>query len=421
MSTETTFTCGGCSKSYKWKPELAGKKVRCKCGQVIEVPQAAPAEDADLYDLAPDPTPAKPPKPSNLSNPADPSNPPRVVSQPVPGAAAAAAPAAPILAYHRPSPVAAATSGPRRAANDELLNQIGSPVRDLYVPIALAILGVVLTYIHYMVMENESFTVASVYVFGTTVINLVFIFLGLLAAVKWMDLGLGPIGTAAIKIVGIAIFPGSVSLLLGNFSLGGGAFYFSLTASLLITYGLLSAFFDMDLGEAMMATSLIWVIQTFVGSMLFVALMHGFGGPMLSGIGGGGGGGSSAGTVLMSSNDSSAEQDAAKFAADSANPEARAFLKQTGASWGGLDGKTARKIVDGLYAQKAKRVLAAGLTTENGTTEAGTLVVELPDDPAQRKDLLNWVQNRMAKSVEDVEFTAREGTKFLLLEFEGTD
>lgn len=34
----TTFSCGSCGKKFVWKPELAGKKVRCKCGQAIPVP-----------------------------------------------------------------------------------------------------------------------------------------------------------------------------------------------------------------------------------------------------------------------------------------------------------------------------------------------------------------------------------------------
>src|SRR5688500_8569735 len=52
------FACSACGKQYKWKPELAGRKVKCKCSHVMIVsktPPAAPPEadvnDA-LYDLA---------------------------------------------------------------------------------------------------------------------------------------------------------------------------------------------------------------------------------------------------------------------------------------------------------------------------------------------------------------------------------
>lgn len=47
--------CPSCGKDYRFKPELAGRKVKCKCGQVIALPTEAPAtDDGGLYDLAPD-------------------------------------------------------------------------------------------------------------------------------------------------------------------------------------------------------------------------------------------------------------------------------------------------------------------------------------------------------------------------------
>src|SRR3954468_20878395 len=57
------FSCTGCGKSYAWKPEIAGKRVKCKCGTVITVPQTNPVEQQepeDLYDIAPDEAPAAP-------------------------------------------------------------------------------------------------------------------------------------------------------------------------------------------------------------------------------------------------------------------------------------------------------------------------------------------------------------------------
>ena len=60
------FSCEGCNRSYTWKPELAGKRVKCKCGHVMtvsELPPSPPVAEADaLFDLAPDPEQAKPKK-----------------------------------------------------------------------------------------------------------------------------------------------------------------------------------------------------------------------------------------------------------------------------------------------------------------------------------------------------------------------
>lgn len=37
------FSCDACGKAYSWKTELAGRRVKCKCGQTMSVPQDDPA------------------------------------------------------------------------------------------------------------------------------------------------------------------------------------------------------------------------------------------------------------------------------------------------------------------------------------------------------------------------------------------
>ena len=65
MAGGATFSCDACGKQYPWKPELAGKKAKCKCGAVLNVPAqpqaaraavrtpvavaAAPVESAEGY------------------------------------------------------------------------------------------------------------------------------------------------------------------------------------------------------------------------------------------------------------------------------------------------------------------------------------------------------------------------------------
>lgn len=51
------FACEGCGRSYRWTPQMAGRRVKCKCGQVMLAPSAlssAPVEEVedDLYALA---------------------------------------------------------------------------------------------------------------------------------------------------------------------------------------------------------------------------------------------------------------------------------------------------------------------------------------------------------------------------------
>ena len=76
--TGPKFACASCGKEYKWKPELAGKKGKCKCGGVLSIPAEEPVEDAepepsldDLYDISDD-APKKAPAYAAAAAPAPP-------------------------------------------------------------------------------------------------------------------------------------------------------------------------------------------------------------------------------------------------------------------------------------------------------------------------------------------------------------
>src|SRR6476660_6093452 len=57
-SSEPKFNCSKCGKEYRWKPELAGKKAKCKCGAVVPVPAQAPAAPRAAAKPAAKPKPA---------------------------------------------------------------------------------------------------------------------------------------------------------------------------------------------------------------------------------------------------------------------------------------------------------------------------------------------------------------------------
>jgi predicted RNA-binding Zn-ribbon protein involved in translation (DUF1610 family) len=50
MSTETTaqakFGCPACGRQFSWRPEIAGKRAKCKCGAAVPVPAESPAAAA---------------------------------------------------------------------------------------------------------------------------------------------------------------------------------------------------------------------------------------------------------------------------------------------------------------------------------------------------------------------------------------
>src|SRR5258708_17434022 len=45
-SEPSSFDCQACGKQYRWKAELAGKRVKCKCGAPLTVPKAPASEVA---------------------------------------------------------------------------------------------------------------------------------------------------------------------------------------------------------------------------------------------------------------------------------------------------------------------------------------------------------------------------------------
>ena len=56
MQTPTQFSCDACGRNFAWRPDLAGLKVRCKCGDAIRVPRPLTA-------MPPAPPPSAPPPP----------------------------------------------------------------------------------------------------------------------------------------------------------------------------------------------------------------------------------------------------------------------------------------------------------------------------------------------------------------------
>src|SRR5438034_255473 len=65
MPNPGLIVCTSCRKAYRWKPELAGKRVKCPCGVVLTIPASDPsqADDPnDIYGLAEDEQQAKPRK-----------------------------------------------------------------------------------------------------------------------------------------------------------------------------------------------------------------------------------------------------------------------------------------------------------------------------------------------------------------------
>jgi hypothetical protein len=137
------FLCPGCRASFGWKPQYAGRKIRCKCGQVFmppDPPAAAPEPETDAYDVNDDAPPARPAPVHRVTPVAE---------------AAAPAPAAPPPPSDRLAGVAAIYGHRARPVTQEPADDEASPLKDLYLPLALLVLGLGLRILQLVVASGN--------------------------------------------------------------------------------------------------------------------------------------------------------------------------------------------------------------------------------------------------------------------------
>jgi hypothetical protein len=408
------FTCSGCGKQYKWKPELAGKRVKCKCGTTVQVPVGAQdLEEPEMYDLAP----ASVPMPHAKTGAAAPIAPPQIgiagtaaalspvsaVMGPQPvgsgqGAAVGGAPAAPVLAYASARP-------PRQATDDEQEIAAAARRRDFFLPIGLIAGGTVLSFYNAMAEYPVGLVGAGIIVTVSFIIDMAMILTACMIMVKIMDMSLGSPGQAILKVCAVAIAPDAigdlVTMWMGPMS---GMFVWSLT--LVMYFILFKIFFDLDGTEMVILTMLIWLIRTWVGFLLVHMLLSGMMDRAITTI-------SQATTpppppaavqvikVRVPPAGTAAQIDLA--AADALSrynaAEARVWLADDGERrLGSLSPMESAREVARLYQMSAVEVWVINLVedVDAGTEEPATeIVVKLPGRGGLRANLMNWRNSLM--------------------------
>lgn len=302
------FVCEGCGRSYRWKPELAGRKVKCKCGQVmiapkalapvaVSVPAEAEVDEDDLYTIAGDK-----PKPKarhkqmlpegtehcpacdaflvigakicvqcgfDLVTGKAPPKPTAVVDDgttafkddpPVATVAKPAAVAAPTLAYK---------AAPLKKEIESVIE--GSPLKDFWAPIALILIGTVVEYAALMMVEKgASFVGVSILVGISMVFNVVIMLLGILVAAKVADMGFGHPIQAILKLGAIAICTPAVQHMIGALT---GVGLVGAGISLIIYFALFMWLFELDMGEAQIVVGIVWILNNLAWVFLFGMLV----------------------------------------------------------------------------------------------------------------------------------------------------
>ena len=309
------FSCNSCQKTYAWKPQLAGKRVKCKCGSPISVPSedpaladAPPAEFEDFYALAQGEAvdePVAAPPPVARAAPA--------LAVAGAGASIAPAPVRPAKRGGGGAPVGG-NAGAGRRPNLLGYAQMGGgrkrlgteeegsgdvyfhPVKDVYIPAGLIVLGTVLSIFYLLYNEQVSSLGTAIFAFSIfTLFNLLITIPGILLTIRLFDLGIGPLGPGLLKLAACAIAPGAIGDVISMFMTGSLGGYIGWCISVGIAVFIFMKLLDFDFIETLFCASIIFVVRTWIVYALMIALFSSVLGPAFRGgfnpFGGGGGGG----------------------------------------------------------------------------------------------------------------------------------
>ena len=271
------FKCPGCGAGFGWKPQYAGRKIRCKCGQVFMPPDpaavaAVDVSEPDPYALSDDATPP-PPAATVAARRPQPVN--QVISPPAAAVSHSARPADPSVL-----PASVTALYPRRTrqvVQEEAAEVEGSPLKDLYVPLALLALGLGLRVAQLLVANNnrsnkwggdvntpdDAKRAVLLAVFQMVIASGVMI-AGAVLAATILNLNLGSIGKAGLKLCSIAVFAAGVASWVAIFDRDRHSITGLMVALhiVVITYWIgLVYLFSLELQETLLAVSIISLLH----------------------------------------------------------------------------------------------------------------------------------------------------------------
>lgn len=427
--TETKISCDGCGRQYKWKPEIAGRKVRCKCGSILTVPQAQPEppQEDDLYSFADEIV-------SSVQSGGGAVAP----IAPIAMASSAAAvppikPIAPVVTPARsavPSPMLGYQTRPtqRQVEQGSALGIEGSMGKDLILPIAMILGGTVLNFITLCVIGSAPFGEAALWIGVSSILSTLLIAVGCFAAIKLLDFSLGAPLQALLKVAAVAIAPDAVGDLITAVVPFGGMLAIFLTLG--IYFALLMAFFDLDGTEVMITTCIFWVIQTWVVMIIVMGILSSSSiGDSIRNSGGGNaliaasGGGLAA--IETSADSEPTEADLRAWADQGAitylrdGEKAEQWLEANpDATFHTIGREASIQFTNDLLAAGSPQVAACGMLHQwdkKQPKEARILVITWPTEPAQKaraEALVASFANVYQSTIE-----REDGNQFVILEF----
>ena len=250
-SSSNAFLCPACGARFAWKPDLAGRKVRCKCGTDFAVPFAPGEAGTAAINLAP-------------------------------AGPAAAAPARPAAAVGVPSQYAhnAGLMPKQYTAEPEDPSATPSALKDLYVPPVLIVVGAVLRLVQLMFLSEtggnqwggaaeapRGFAVAVGLILCETVVTVAVMLGGALLSFRIMDVELGSLGRAAFKLLALAVFAAGTASLTAvidrdRYSVAGLVLAWHV---MIVLYWIgFAFFFSLGLQETVLTVAIVGVLQALV-------------------------------------------------------------------------------------------------------------------------------------------------------------
>jgi hypothetical protein len=278
-----TFACDACGKRFKWKQELAGKRMKCPCGAAIVVPAGravslaapAPADGQfqsfdDVFDQAVDAPPLPRPAAGGDVETAAPTN--AASTSPRRASARSASDAAAVaerLGIALPTKKRLDTAADAKAGREEMEKLAsGSFIRDVIAPIPIILGGIILSYMqakHYSQTPADTELKAWTVVITRVALSVGLIVMAMYLLTQFMDVTfLGSFGKCVLRLCAIAIGPAAVYDTL-VFTVGGDlAGPFAGVACSVACWGILYwALMRVDVKDATICVLVTFILVTF--------------------------------------------------------------------------------------------------------------------------------------------------------------
>jgi hypothetical protein len=406
------FSCQQCGKSYKWKPEFAGRKVKCKCGFTMTAPKeppgraAAASDEPDLdalYSLADEG------KQAAKSGAVE-------AAMRCPSCKSALEPGASVCATcgfnlktgtkaakssggggggggARVAGVAGVAAAAAVPGGTSAFSVYGQPKRglqkedrgedktlDFYIPIGMIAVGFILTV---LISTKFSGTVydlptAAMHAGLKMVLGFVLLAIGGIFCVKWGEIAFGDPASAALKLAGFALLPpavaGIISFLVHDAPpTGWGLVGFFLAFGMFFIAS--HYLFEWDMSEKWVVTGMSTVVCMLAVPFVFQFIIHG---------------GQIPGLAASASNNEDAEVDYSVYELGGPKPANEWMDFNKGRLLGSFPRPDSEQLINDLYALGPKKG-EIWIAAESKTPNAAEVYVLLPGDSKKRKAMFDLV------------------------------